>query len=462
MYIKRIYVVIENWKREVDSRIYFAIKAANAGYEVFFGKKYEIYDQLKNLESGIVILKSFGPMNSKHIDEFLKNGHAVVSWDEEMFISTDLEELITRRIYLENLKKIDKLFLSGPREKELIESKYPYLKEKIFLTGHPRIDVLKKRINSIFDEDAEKIKKKHGDFILIVSSFNALNQLMVDYQIDRYFGSLLKNLDQITLDNYKKRMAFERINLEFVIKFLRIFAKKFPSKKIIIRPHPGEKINVWENICKEFDNIHCIFDHVPTNSWMKASLMSINFNCTTFFEAYLMQQKAINLFPARGFEDLEFPILNEISNKITNMEDLFKVIEFPEDYNFYKKNPNLEKYIKSFKTTECSVEQIINILKPYKNKKIKHKDNHFKLLISKIKNFLIYEIYNRYKKVIFLRKKLSDYQIFEKKMLSQKSQRRINFKDIKTKVIKLKKILNIEKKLEIKKSFNSIIKIKII
>lgn len=114
--MKRIYVVIENWKREADSRIYFASKAAEEGFEVYFAKKYEIYSNLKNWESGILILKSFGPMNTKIIDESIKRGHVILSWDEEMFISTDLEELITRRIYLENFKKIEKFFLVGSRE----------------------------------------------------------------------------------------------------------------------------------------------------------------------------------------------------------------------------------------------------------------------------------------------------------------------------------------------------------
>ena len=68
-------------------------------------------------------------------------------------------------------------------------------------------------------------------YILFISSFNALNQLMADYQVDRYFGSLLKELDEVTLENYKKRLDFERINLEFVIKFLKLFSKKFPEKK---------------------------------------------------------------------------------------------------------------------------------------------------------------------------------------------------------------------------------------
>lgn len=449
--MKRIYVVIENWKREADSRIYFASKAAERGFEVYFAKKYEIYSNLKNWESGILILKSFGPMNTKIIDESIKRGHVILSWDEEMFISTDLEELITRRIYLENFKKIEKLFLVGSRETKYIENKYPLYKEKLFTTGHPRQEILKKNNNKIFDKEAECIKKKYGNFILFVSSFNALNQLMADYQVDRYFGSLLKELDEVTLKNYKKRLNFERINLEFVIKFLKLFSKKFPDKKIIIRPHPGEKINVWENICNGVSNVECVFDHLPTNSWMKAADLTINSNCTTFFEAYVMRVKAINLFPAKGFDEMEYPILNEIADKITSIEKLFQIIQFPENHVFYKPNVNLDNYIENFHEKDCSVDKILDELLNYKNKRIIFKDNKINIFLKKSKFFLNQIFLKGIKEIMNKFKKKSDYQAFAEKMLQQKVPSRMDYRSVKFKHNLLKKELNLTKSIKIKK-----------
>lgn len=454
--MKRIYVVIENWKREADSRIYFASKAAEKGFEVYFASKYEIYSNLKNWESGILILKSFGPMNTKIIDESIKRGHVIVSWDEEMFLSTDLDELITRRVYLKNLKKIEKFFLTGSREKKFIENKYPFYKEKLFATGHPRQEILKKNNNKIFDKDAELIKKKYGKFILFVSSFNALNQLMADYQVDRYFGSLLKELDQVTLENYKKRLNFERINLEFVINFLKLFSKKFPEKKIIIRPHPGEKINVWENICNGLNNVECVFDHLPTNSWMKAADLSINSNCTTFFEAYGLKVKAINLFPAEGFDEMEFPILNEIAEKVTSLEKLLQIIESPQNHVSYKSNINLDKYIENFDEKDCSVNKILDELVNYKNKKITFQDNRINILFCKFKFFLNQYFFNTIKNIMKKFKKKSEYQIFEQKMIKQKLPSNIDYEDITHKYHILKKELNLSKKIKIRKYLKSL------
>ena len=453
--MKRIYIAIENWKRESDSRIYFATKAAAKGFEVYFAKKSEMYSLLKYLESGIIILKSFGPMNSKIIDESKKRGHIILSWDEEIFISTDLEETINRRVYEDNLKKIEKFFLVGEREKDTIKKLFPSHKNKLLVTGHPRQEILKKNINKIFDKEANEIKKKYGNFILLVSSFNGMNQIVADNQIDRHFASLIKELPEATIESYKRRLNFERINLEFIIRFLKIFSKKYPQKKIIIRPHPAERINIWENICKDLKNVECIFDHIPTNSWMKASELSINSNCTTFFEAYMMNVNALNLFPAQGFEDLEFPILNEIADKVTNIDQLLRIIDNPQDHNFYKKNPNLKKYMSNFEIGKCSVDAIITEINSYKKNNILFKDMKINLFYLEIIHFFKNNILKKMKRKIF---KLSSYELFLEKLSKQKVPKKINLNEINHKVEILKDVLKIQQKIKITKKFEMFFK----
>ena len=81
--MKRIYLMIEIKKRELESRIYFAMKAAKKGFSVGIGKKSTIYYYRKLVQKGIVFLKSIGPDNSKIIDEVKKSGHIACAWDEE-------------------------------------------------------------------------------------------------------------------------------------------------------------------------------------------------------------------------------------------------------------------------------------------------------------------------------------------------------------------------------------------
>ena len=58
---KRIYLLVEILKREIDARIYFASVASELNYSVVIGHKGVLWERLKYLRPGVVIFKSIGP-----------------------------------------------------------------------------------------------------------------------------------------------------------------------------------------------------------------------------------------------------------------------------------------------------------------------------------------------------------------------------------------------------------------
>ena len=62
----RIYSVIENKKRELDSRIFFALLMNEKGFTVGFGKQ-NLYQYSKYLGNGLFMLKSLGERNLQTI-----------------------------------------------------------------------------------------------------------------------------------------------------------------------------------------------------------------------------------------------------------------------------------------------------------------------------------------------------------------------------------------------------------
>ena len=60
---KRIYTVIENKKRELDSRIFFALAMNERNYSVGFGKKQNLYQYSNYIKKGLFLMKSIGPRN---------------------------------------------------------------------------------------------------------------------------------------------------------------------------------------------------------------------------------------------------------------------------------------------------------------------------------------------------------------------------------------------------------------
>ena len=68
---KIIYITIESVKRELNSKTLLALKALKRNYRVVIGQKGSLRQLIKDTNPGIVILKSFGPKNTSHIN-FIK------------------------------------------------------------------------------------------------------------------------------------------------------------------------------------------------------------------------------------------------------------------------------------------------------------------------------------------------------------------------------------------------------
>jgi len=143
---KRIYLMIEILKRELDSRLYFALKAAFKDFSVVIGNKSDIWAKRNELQKGLVIFKSLGKTNLRLIKDLKESGHKIAAWDEEAFVMPQkFNFFVKRRIYEENLKYVDYFFTWGSREQNYLKSNYKKYNKIFHKTGNTRIDVLKKK-----------------------------------------------------------------------------------------------------------------------------------------------------------------------------------------------------------------------------------------------------------------------------------------------------------------------------
>ena len=159
----RIYFLIETKKREFDSRIYFATKAAASGFSVVIAKKSAIFDRRKDLQRGLIIFKSIGDKNVESLKEYKKLGYMIGAVDEEGMMFFNEKHYCESR-YIKNLNLVDVFFCWGKKEYNAIINSYPEFKDKVFITGNQRIDVLKKKINEQYIQRSKVIKKKTRRF----------------------------------------------------------------------------------------------------------------------------------------------------------------------------------------------------------------------------------------------------------------------------------------------------------
>ena len=375
----RIYLLMENKKRELDARIYFALKASLSDFSIVIGRKSNIFDNRKRMQKGIVIFKSLGPKNLKEILEYKRLGFIIGAIDEEGMNFFTPREYI-ERVYRPCIENIDIFFCWGEKDYSAIIDSFPKMVGKIYKTGNSRIDILKEPLNKRFFKKAEEIKKKEGDFILVNTMFSKANNYYLFKNGNQdYVKSLIANgykPDSEKVKFAKPYLKFQQENLRNLKNFLTDYSIKNPDQKIIIRPHPAENSEMWIDFTKNKKNMKVVIDQINTCNWIIAAKKQITSNCTTSVESYFLNRASTNYIVYQD-EKVEFQLPKLMSINIRKDDDLIKYLNEKEErkielYN----NINLaKKSIHNINSQECSVKFLIDSLNA--NKFVKTKINSF-------------------------------------------------------------------------------------
>ena len=204
------------------------------------------------MKRGIIYFKSSGPRYYDLMKKLNKIGHKNIMMDEEGLILLD-ENLYSQRFFKKNFKYLDIIFTWGKKDFHAIKKLTKF--SKIFDTGSSRIDLLTQKTNKIYFDQAKKIRKKYGKFILINTLFTKVNHFF-DKSSDNYLKKIkdAKNMHKFNerqLDLSHKQVKVEKVIFKDFKKFLEIFSKNFSNHKLVIRPHPSENHNTWKEITKK-------------------------------------------------------------------------------------------------------------------------------------------------------------------------------------------------------------------
>jgi len=414
---KRIYLPIETTKRELISRMSFAIESAQAGWEPIFASKTDFLRKIKFLKSGHYIGKSLQPGNYKHYKQIKSYGNSISVFDEEGLFSFD-QQFSNRRIGQNNFELIENYFLWGEENRNELLMKFKSVEEKLVLAGNQRIELLKEPMINLFLDNANKIKEKYGSFILVTTKFPKVNfikrpdlQDFVEHQIQK--GWLFNNH---LVECATKSHNHEKQNLKHLISLVQNLSIKKPKETIIVRPHPNEDYSTYDEAFKKFKNIKIIKDHDNTNNWIAASKYLIHFNCTTGLEAFLLNKRSFNFMPFKD-ESVEYNLLKEITEVVRSENDINKIdLNFDKSIPSYeKKLEKLEKYIHNVNDKKFSEIVLKQLSKnPNYGKNIDRYTNKIYFNLIKLR-FLLVRVFKKKKIDNFQKKSLQKLNPYKKK-----------------------------------------------
>lgn len=456
---KRIYLILEVKKRELDSRCYFAIKSCLNDYEVVICKKNSFYKTKNFLKSGMVILKSAGKNYLKEIMDIKSIGHSLSVMDEEGLMYFSPQDFIQRRIYKENLKYIDYIFAWGQDDFQLLSDHLTEHKKKIYKTGSSRIDILKDPVNQIYYDEALEIKKKFGEFYLLNTFFTFTNHFYSKWEEKRLevLQSESFKKDSLVYKNGLKMEKIQKETLKKTIDFIDKFAEIYPEEKLVIRPHMSENHKIWHDLSKKHKNVHTVYDDINTCSWMIASNFTISSNCTTSVEAFLLKKINYNFTPVVD-DDVMFKLpkitgiqVNSVDNLIEKIDNFKnrntdkKVFETLLEVNFKKLNLNMLNLINE----SCSVENMISCFSEETKKKSKVsrdiKIGYLNFIYLKIKSKIYYNI------VVI--KSLFNKKISENIKFAIQKFPDLTSDELKKKIIHISKKMKIDERFEVKEIY---------
>ena len=295
---KIIYFPMEIASRELDSRLLLAVVAAARGFEIVLGQKWLIERNIERMPPGVYCSKTLTVRDAKMLKRARAAGYAVIAVDEEM-PGLVVHDKKFWWIAPDAVEATDLIFLPGTFNSEAFVESFGLPKGRVKQASNPRWDLLRPELRSIFTEEAEDLKRRYGDFILINSNLGYTNshkgssaqmlQSLIDQgKVDPADTELMRQFDDFEV--------MEQANRAALLDLLPTLARAFPDQKIILRPHPSEVSETWQEWTRGFPNLSIVREGAAV-PWIMAARALVHTNCATGVEAVALGRPALCLLP---------------------------------------------------------------------------------------------------------------------------------------------------------------------
>jgi len=322
MSIDRIFLPIEIKVREFHSKLLFALFAAEQGYETVIGGQIELIEQMPRLGRGIYIDKSTAITKREWFSRCRSLGNYVVAWDEEGLVYLSDKVYHASRMDPEAFAKTDLFFAWGQKHRQTVLSHYPDAADRVVSAGNPRMDLLRPEFRVYCDERVAELRRQYGRILLINTNFALHN-------FSKGPEAVAKIFDPYPLGNMKSLVqgwkVFQRKGYESFQKAAVAMHDHFPDHTIVVRPCPAEAIEPWQRLFADKPR-GLVSREGNVVEWIRAAEATIQFNCTTGIEAFLLDQPSI-AYRAVQSGEFEAPISIACSISASTEEELLAVLE---------------------------------------------------------------------------------------------------------------------------------------
>jgi surface carbohydrate biosynthesis protein len=283
--------------RELDGSALLAFEAAERGWGVLLGNR-----RLRtrtDLPRGVFVERRIGPGNA--VDAIRGSralGRKVVAWCEEGLVYPNVEDYGRRKLNPAAYESLDQYFAWGAQQREDM-IRLGCNPDVMMITGNPRFDVHRSDTRGMLDARAGAIREHYGPFILVNTNFPKHN-LGSGVDDQRKLEVLRREGKVSTAEDEAVELGWMEFQRQVFLKFLALvplLSRAFPEHRVVVRPHPSESHDPWQELAATFPNVSVLFeDNVA--AWLLAADVSIHNNCTTGVEAFALDRPTVAYRPA--------------------------------------------------------------------------------------------------------------------------------------------------------------------
>lgn len=301
--------------REFDAKLLVALQAAERGIVSVVGSKKVMDLRLATFRPSVYVGKSLTGRNLLNFSLVPKAGHRLVAWDEEGLVWASREVYWRTKLDGQALG-MPQLLMAWGEENASAWREFPeYTGNPIAITGNPRSDLLRPELANFFADEVDALRQQYGRFVLINTNFSRVNH--VQPAQNRH----LRWLREQRPDDPRGGFAGHKFNLFNAFRdMLPRLARALPGITLIVRPHPSERQQTWQEIAGDLPNVHVSHEGnvVP---WLLAARGLIHNGCTTAVEAFVMHRPALAYMPVRS-PQFDHPLPNGLSMQYEDVEAL--------------------------------------------------------------------------------------------------------------------------------------------
>lgn len=281
--------VVDHPKRDLPSAVSFARALVERGCDAYLIPLYDQAVDVPLLPLDGIVVNFARPANLDLVRGYRDAGLPVYVLDTEGGNQTEagtntperLAELLQERGFSERLSGY---FFWGPRLRDAFVGRSGMPPDRLVATGCPRFDYTSKRWREVLDYPAD-------DYVLVNANYPLVNPRFVTSEAREREAAVDAGWDS----DYMARLVDDMTGVfkEFMATVAKL-ARDLPEVRFIVRPHPFENHEVYEQAFAGFPNVK-VDGTGPVLNVLAHARCLVHLNCATAVEATMLERLPVSI-----------------------------------------------------------------------------------------------------------------------------------------------------------------------